>query len=137
MPIFAKKTPSTSRRALTQRSPRGIRKGLSNAWGAVTRTARRVRNGFASIGTRISNFVNPAGHLARVREGDRERRSARSAASAARNARISGGLGRGRSLSQIAMEAHGSALANRAAQAGRSISKTARSAATAFRSLFK
>jgi len=125
--LFSQRARSgTSRRSLTQRSPRGLRRRLGNAWEAVKGATRRVMN-----------FVNPAGRLARVREGDRERRSARKAASAARNANLRASLGNGRSLFSASMSAHAQTLRNRGVALGRSVSRTARSATTALRSLFK
>lgn len=125
--LFSQKARSgVSKRSLTQRSPRGLRKRLGNAWEAVKGATRRVMN-----------FVNPAGRLARVREGDKERRSARKAASAARNARVNAFTGKGKSLAAASLEAHAETLRNKTAALGRSVSRTARSATTALRSLFK
>jgi len=83
------------------------------------------------------NFVNPAGHLARVRAGDRERRSARKAASAARSARVNAFTGKGKSLASAALSARAEEVQDAAAAIGRSASRTARSAVTAVKSFFK
>lgn len=122
--LFAQKARSgTSKRGLTQRSPRGLRRRLGNAWEAVKGATRRA-----------INYIRPAGHTARVRQGDKQRRSERKAASAARNARVRAATGNGLSLAATSLAVHGEQLRNRTAALGRSVSRSARSA---FRSLFK
>jgi hypothetical protein len=129
--LFSQKSRSgLSKRSLTRKSPQGLRKRIGNVWQAVKGATRRAKN-------RFLNFVNPTGHSARVRQGDKERRSARKAASAARSARVNAFTGKGKSLASAALEAHAESARNAAAALGRSASRTAQSAVTVVKSFFK